>query len=162
IYGERGSDTLDGGGGDDRIHGERGSDKIEGGDGADIVEGEQGNDTVDGGAGDHDTVMGNQGDDSLDGGAGNEDVIFGGTGNDHIAGGPGERAIADYQGVGGGVTINLASQSVSGAENEQLAGIEDAIGGSGDDTIVGSAAANRMDGGPGDDHLEASGPGDAA
>jgi Ca2+-binding RTX toxin-like protein len=162
IDGERGSDTLDGGGGDDKIHGDRGSDQIEGGDGSDLVEGEQGNDDVNGGAGDHDIVMGNQGDDSLNGGAGNEDVIFGGTGNDHIDGGPGEHDIADYQGVGGGVTINLASQSVGGAENEQLAGIEDAIGGSGSDTIIGSPEANRMDGGPGDDHLEASGPGDAA
>jgi Ca2+-binding RTX toxin-like protein len=162
IYGERGSDKLDGGGGDDRVYGGRGSDDLEGGSGSDLVEGEQGNDTVDGGAGDHDVVEGNQGDDRLDGGAGNEDVIFGGTGNDKIDGGPGEHDIADYQGVGGAVTINLANQTVGGAENERLSGIEDAIGGSGNDTIIGSAEANRLDGGPGNDHLEASGPGDAA
>ncbi|MBS1893596.1 MAG: hypothetical protein JST59_20030 [Actinobacteria bacterium] len=162
IFGERGSDTLDGGGGNDRIYGERGSDDIEGGPGSDLVEGEQGNDTVNGGAGDHDIVKGNQGDDTLDGGAGNEDVIFGGTGNDKIDGGPGEHDIADYQGVGGGVTINLADGTVTGAEGEHLSGIEDAIGGSGNDTIIGSSEANRMDGGPGSDHLEAAGPGDAA
>jgi Ca2+-binding RTX toxin-like protein len=162
IYGERGSDTLDGGGGNDKIYGERGSDEIEGGDGSDLVEGEQGNDTVDGGAGDHDVVKGNQGDDTLDGGAGNEDVIFGGTGNDQIDGGPGEHDIADYQGVGGGVNIDLADGSVTGAEGEHLAGIEDAIGGSGNDTIIGSSEPNRMDGGPGNDHLEAAGSGDAA
>ncbi|MGH2939618.1 MAG: calcium-binding protein [Solirubrobacterales bacterium] len=162
IYGERGSDTLDGGGGNDKIYGERGSDKIEGGDGSDLVEGEQGNDEVNGGAGDHDIVKGNQGDDTLDGGAGNEDVIFGGTGNDHIDGGPGEHDIADYQGVGGGVNVDLASGNVGGAENEHLTGIEDAIGGSGNDTIIGSSEPNRMDGGPGNDHLEAAGSGDAA
>jgi Ca2+-binding RTX toxin-like protein len=162
IYGERGSDKLDGGGGNDKIYGSRGSDEIEGGDGSDLVEGEQGNDNVEGGAGDGDVVKGNQGDDSLDGGAGNEDVIFGGTGNDHIDGGPGEHDIADYQGTGGGVTVNLASQSVSGAENEQLSGIEDAIGGSGSDTLMGSPEANRLDGGPGNDHLEAAGGGDDA
>lgn len=162
IYGERGSDTLDGGGGEDRIYGSRGSDKIEGGPGSDLVEGEQGNDTVHGGSGDRDFVQGNQGDDSLDGGAGNEDVIAGGTGNDHIDGGPGEHDIADYQGIGGGVTIDLADQSVTGAEGEHLSGIEDAIGGSGNDTIVGSADPNRLDGGPGSDHLVASGGGDAA
>jgi len=162
IYGERGSDKLGGGAGDDRIFGSRGSDQIEGGPGSDLVEGEQGNDTVDGGAGDHDTVQGNQGDDTVDGGAGNEDVVSGGTGNDHIDGGPGEHDIADYQGIGGGVTVDLAAQSVTGAEGERLAGIEDAIGGSGNDTIIGSAEPNRMDGGPGNDHLEASGPGDAA
>jgi Ca2+-binding RTX toxin-like protein len=162
IEGERGSDTLDGGGGNDKILGGRGSDKIEGGDGTDTVEGEQGNDTVDGGAGNGDVVEGNQGDDTLHGGAGNEDVIIGSTGNDHIDGGPGENDIADYAGTGGGVTINLGSQSVSGAENEHLEGIEDAIGGSGSDTLVGSAEANRLDGGPGNDHLEATGGGDDA
>ncbi|HEY5333058.1 MAG TPA: hypothetical protein VIJ21_05865, partial [Solirubrobacterales bacterium] len=40
--------------------------------------------------------------------------------------------------------------------------IEDAIGGSGNDTLIGSPEANRLDGGPGNDHLEASGGGDAA
>jgi Ca2+-binding RTX toxin-like protein len=160
IYGERGSDTLDGGGGNDRIFGSRGSDQIEGGEGSDVVEGEQGNDNVDGGGGDDDLVEGNQGDDTLDGGAGNEDVIVGGTGNDKIDGGPGEHDIADYAGVGGAVTINLQSQSVSGAENEQLSGIEDAIGGSGNDTLIG-ATGSRLDGGPGSDHLEG-GSGDEA
>jgi Ca2+-binding RTX toxin-like protein len=162
IYGERGSDKLDGGGGDDKVYGGRGSDHVEGGAGSDLVEGEQGNDHVDGGAGDHDIVQGNQGDDTLDGGAGNEDVIFGGTGNDHVGGGPGEHDIADYQGGGGAVTIDLASQTVTGAEHEHLSDIEDAIGGSGADTIIGSSAANRLDGGPGNDHLEASGAGDEA
>src|ERR1700761_9400090 len=162
IYGERCSDKLDGGGGNDRIYGERGSDEIEGGPGSDLVEGEQGNDDVNGGEGDHDIVKGNQGDDTLNGGAGNEDVIFGGTGNDQIDGGPGEHDIADYQGVGGAVTIDLETQTVTGAENEHLSEIEDAIGGSGDDTLIGSSEANRLDGGPGDDHLEATGGGDAA
>jgi len=163
IYGERGSDTLDGGAGNDKVYGGRGSDEVEGGPGSDLVEGEQGNDTVNGGAGDGDVVQGNQGDDTLDGGAGNDDVIFGGTGNDKINGGPGEHDIADYQGIGGGVTINLADQTVTGAEGEHLEGIEDAIGGSGNDTIIGSPeTANRLDGGPGNDHLEAAGTGDAA
>jgi Ca2+-binding RTX toxin-like protein len=162
IEGERGSDTLDGGAGNDKILGGRGSDHIEGGEGSDVVEGEQGNDEVNGGAGDHDLVEGNQGDDTLEGGAGNEDVIIGSTGNDKIGGGPGEHDIADYAGTGGGVTIDLATQTVSGAENEHMSGIEDAIGGSGSDTLMGSPEANRLDGGPGNDHLEATGGGDAA
>jgi Ca2+-binding RTX toxin-like protein len=162
IEGERGSDKLDGGPGDDRVMGGRGSDTIEGGDGSDVVEGEQGNDNVNGGAGDKDLVEGNQGDDTLEGGAGNEDVIIGSTGNDQIDGGPGEHDIADYAGTGGGVNINLASQTVTGAEGEHLTGIEDAIGGSGNDTLIGSSESNRLDGGPGSDHLEAAGGGDAA
>jgi Ca2+-binding RTX toxin-like protein len=163
IYGERGSDALDGGEGNDKIYGGRGSDKIEGGGGTDLVEGEQGNDEVNGGEGDGDTVEGNQGDDTLDGGGGNEDVIIGSTGNDKINGGPGEHDIADYQGTGGAVTIDLQTQTVSGAENEHLEGIEDAIGGSGADTLIGSSASpSRLDGGPGNDHLEAGGSGDEA
>lgn len=161
IYGERGSDTLDGGAGNDKIYGGRGSDQIEGGEGTDVVEGEQGNDTVNGGAGNNDLVEGNQGDDTLDGGAGNEDVIIGGTGNDKIDGGPGEHDIADYAGAGGAVTINLQTQTVTGAEGEHLTGIEDAIGGSGNDTLIGTTNS-RLDGGPGNDHLEAGGSGDAA
>ena len=89
-------------------------------------------------------------------------MIFGGTGNDKIDGGPGEHDIADYQGVGGGVNVDLASGNVSGAENEHLTGIEDAIGGSGNDTLIGSSEPNRLDGGPGSDRLEASGSGDDA
>lgn len=163
IYGERGSDHLYGGPGNDKIYGGRGSDFIEGGEGSDLLEGEQGNDTVEGGPGNHDIVEGNQGDDTLNGGPGNEDVIIGGTGNDKINGGPGEHDIADYAGVGGAVTINLQTQTVTGAENEHLEGIEDAIGGSGNDTLIGSTeTANRLDGGPGNDKIIAAGPGDEA
>ena len=161
IYGERGGDTLNGGAGDDRIFGSRGSDHLEGGPGSDLVEGEQGNDHVDGGAGDHDVVEGNQGDDTIDGGPGNEDVMIGGPGHDRIDGGPGEHDIADYAGTGGTVTIDLQAQTVRGAEDENLSGIEDALGGSGNDTLIGSGAANRLDGGPGNDHLEAAGAGSA-
>jgi Ca2+-binding RTX toxin-like protein len=163
IYGGRGDDTIDGEGGDDSVHGERGSDMLEGGDGTDRVYGDSGNDHVDGGAGDHDLVEGDQGDDSLDGGPGDFDLLVGGPGNDGIDGGPGEHDIASYAGTGGAVTIDLASGTVGGAEGEHLSGIEDALGGSGDDTLIGDpASANRLDGGPGNDRIEAAGPGDEA
>ena len=163
IYGGRGSDDLLGEGGEDTIHGERGSDTIDGGEGSDRLFGDSGNDHVDGGAGDKDLVEGDQGDDTLSGGAGDEDVIVGGPGNDHIDGGPGEHDVADYSNAAGAVTINLATQTVSGAENEHLSGIEDAIGGSGDDTLIGDPnTPNRLDGGGGDDKLVAAGPGDEA
>jgi Ca2+-binding RTX toxin-like protein len=163
IYGGRGSDTIDGEGGDDTIHGERGSDTIDGGEGSDRLFGDSGNDHVDGGAGDKDLVEGDQGDDTLSGGAGDEDVIVGGPGNDHIDGGPGEHDVADYSNAAGPVTINLATQTVTGAEGEHLSGIEDAIGGSGDDTLIGDPGTpNRLDGGAGDDKLVAAGPGDEA
>ncbi len=163
IFGGRGNDTVFGEEGDDTIHGERGSDDLDGGGGEDRVIGENGNDQLGGGAGERDQVSGGPGDDSLNGGDGDFDVLVGGPGNDAIDGGPGAHDIASYAGTGGPVTINLGAGTVSGAEGEHLSGIEDAIGGSGDDTLTGDgASANRLDGGPGDDDLDAAGPGDEA
>jgi Ca2+-binding RTX toxin-like protein len=163
VHSGRGDDTVLGEAGNDSIYGERGSDDLDGGGGEDRVLGEAGNDTLNGGPGDHDQVEGGPGDDSLSGGAGDFDVLTGGPGNDSIDGGPGAHDIASYAGTGGAVTINLETGTVTGAENEHLTGIEDAIGGSGDDTLIGSTATpNRLDGGPGDDRLLAAGPEDEA
>ncbi len=163
IYGGRGDDTIFGEEGEDTLYGERGSDHLDGGPGQDRLYGESGDDTLEGGPGDHDWLNGGPGDDSLNGGPGDFDLLIGGPGNDSIDGGPGEHDIASYAGTGGAVTINLETQTVSGAESEHLSGIEDAIGGSGNDTLIGaSGRANRLDGGPGNDHLIAAGPGDEA
>src|SRR6185312_7373418 len=151
IRGGKAPDVIVAGPGDNTIHGEGGNDLICGGEGNDTIDGERG----------VDTIYGEGGDDTLDGGAGNEDVIVGSTGNDQINGGPGEHDIADYAGTGGAVTVDIPAQTVSGAENEHLEGIEDAIGGSGGDTLIG-AGDSRLDGGPGNDHLEAGGSGDDA
>jgi Ca2+-binding RTX toxin-like protein len=163
IYGGRGNDALFGEGGNDTLFGERGSDDLDGGAGEDRLFGATGNDELNGGPGDHDQLFGGPGDDSLAGGEGDFDVLEGGSGNDSIDGGPGAHDIASYAGTGGAVTIDLGVGTVSGAESEHLTGIEDAIGGSGDDTLVGSnASPNRLDGGPGDDHLIGAGPADEA
>jgi Ca2+-binding RTX toxin-like protein len=163
IYGGRGDDTLFGEGGNDTLNGERGSDELNGGTGEDRLLGATGNDELSGGPGNHDQLFAGPGDDSLSGGEGDFDVLIGGPGNDSIDGGPGAHDIASYAGTGGAVTINLEAGTVSGAESEQLTGIEDAIGGSGNDTLVGSTASpNRLDGGPGNDHLVAAGSADEA
>jgi Ca2+-binding RTX toxin-like protein len=163
IYGGRGNDALFGEGGNDTLYGERGSDDLDGGAGEDQLFGATGNDELNGGPGNHDTLFSGPGDDSLSGGEGDFDVLNGGPGNDSIDGGPGAHDIASYTGTGGAVTINLEAGTVTGAEGEQLSGIEDAIGGSGNDTLIGAAGtANRLDGGPGSDHLVAAGPGDEA
>jgi Ca2+-binding RTX toxin-like protein len=163
LYGGRGNDTLFGEGGNDTLYGERGSDDLDGGAGEDRLFGATGNDELDGGPGDHDQLVGGPGDDSLAGGEGDFDVLTGGPGNDSIDGGAGAHDIASYAGTGGAVSIDLEAGAVSGAESEHLSGIEDAIGGSGDDTLTGSTASpNRLDGGPGNDHLVASGSADEA
>lgn len=162
IYGERGNDTVLGEEGDDTIYGERGSDDLDGGAGTDELFGETGNDTIAGGPGDGDLVDEGPGDGSVSGGPGDFDVVFGGVGNDRIDGGPGAHDIASYKGVGGPVSVDLGSGVVSGAEQERLNGIEDVLGGSGNDALTGSAAPNRLDGGPGEDRLSAAGDGDQA
>jgi Ca2+-binding RTX toxin-like protein len=163
IRGGRGDDRLFGEGGNDMLDGERGSDALEGGPGEDRLHGDTGNDQLDGGPGNHDQLFGESGDDSLDGGEGDFDVLTGGPGNDTLDGGPGVHDIASYAGTGGSVSIDLGAGTVSGAESEHLEGIEDAIGGSGDDALLGSAdTPNRLDGGPGNDNLDAAGPGDEA
>jgi len=163
IHGGRGDDTVYGQGGDDTVYGERGSDDLHGDAGEDAIFGESGNDRLEGGGGEHDRVNGGPGDDSLDGGAGDFDLLTGGPGNDKIDGGPGAHDIASYAGTGGAVTIDLQAQTVNGAEGERLHGIEDAVGGSGADTLIGDpATANRLDGGPGADRLVGAGPNDEA
>ena len=162
-FGGRGNDTIYGQGGDDTILGGRGSDDLFGGGGTDRLTGETGNDEIDGGPGDGDHLDGGAGDDTLDGGPGDGDTVFGGVGNDRIDGGPGAHDIASYKGVGGPISADLGSGAVSGAEGERLRGIEDVLGGSGDDTLSGDAAsANRLDGGPGEDRLIAVGADDRA
>lgn len=162
IIGFRGSDQIYGGGGDDTLNGGRGSDPLYGGPGDDRLFGDSGNDTLDGGGG-RDYVDGGLGDEQLtSGGPGDFDIVIGGAGVDRIDGGPGEHDIASYTGSSAPLTVDLRSETMTGAETERLTGIEDVLGGSGNDSLVGDPASNRLDGGPGDDQLQAMGDGDAA
>lgn len=154
IEGGRGKDTIDGKKDADLVHGGRGSDEVDGGAGRDRVRGDSGNDTVRGGPGPRDSVEGGLGDDEVGGGQGSFDLVAGGIGRDRISGGPGQHDIASYRSVGGPISVDLASGVVSGAEEERLVGIEDVMGGAGDDLLATSeATANRLEGGPGDDRL---------
>jgi Ca2+-binding RTX toxin-like protein len=154
IYGKRGNDTIDGKRGNDAVHGGRGSDEVGGGSDRDLVRGDSGNDVVRGGPGNRDEVDGGLGDDDVAGGRGTLDTVLGGVGRDRIDGGPGSHDIASYRGAGGPIAVDLGSGTVAGAEEERLVGVEDVLGGSGEDTLTGSAStANRLDGGPGDDRL---------
>jgi Ca2+-binding RTX toxin-like protein len=127
IFGGRGKDTIDGKKDADLVHGGRGSDEVDGGAGRDHVLGDAGNDAVRGGPGDRDEVDGGLGDDDLEGGGGKFDVVIGGIGKDRIDGGSGAHDIASYINAGGPVTVDLLSGTVSGAEQEQLTGVEDVL-----------------------------------
>lgn len=124
IEGGEGRDLLDGGAGRDYLEGGLGNDTVTGGAGNDVLYGGQGNDVMDGGKGD-DYVEGGKGDDTLWGGQGN-DTVSGGRGDDRIAGDDGNDVL--YTGEG----------------NDR------AWGGEGDDTTY-AGAADKVDGGPGND-----------
>jgi Ca2+-binding RTX toxin-like protein len=138
--------------------------------------GTNGPDVLTGGAG-NDVLCGLGGDDQLIGGAGS-DILSGGQGNDtlkenepepvircrppfctpaledELDGGPGSDT-ADYGASTGGVTINLASGTASAgaATFDRLSDIEDAVGGPGNDLLIGSDDANRLAGAGGNDTL---------
>jgi Ca2+-binding RTX toxin-like protein len=110
-----------------------------------------------------DDVEGGLGDDDVDGGRGGLDTVAGGIGRDRIDGGPGAHDIASYRSAGGPIEVDLTNGRVSGAEAEWLVGVEDVVGGSGDDLMATSGAtANRVEGGPGDDRLLSTYPDDEA
>ena len=143
IDGGRGKDTLNGKAGADLVLGGRGSDDVRGGAGRDRVRGESGNDTVRGGAGARDDVDGGMGDDTVTGGSGGFDDLAGGVGRDRIDGGAGAHDTASYRTAGGPIEVELDHGRVRGAENERLTGIENVIGGPGNDGCFGESVAAR-------------------
>jgi Ca2+-binding RTX toxin-like protein len=149
IDGGRGKDTIDGKSGNDLIAGGRGSDDLRGGPGRDRVHGDSGNDSVRGGDGARDDIEGDMGDDTVNGGRGNSDALAGGIGRDRIDGGPGAHDTASYRSAGGPVEVEFGHGRVSGAENEQLRGIENVLGGPGNDGCFESFLAVRWCGSTG-------------
>ena len=100
---------------------------------------------------------------SVSGGGGGFDIVVGNSGIDRIDGGGGGHDIANYATASQALQHRPRRGTVPAATcSERLRGIEDAIGGTGNDTMQGSGAENRLDGGPGDDNLRAAGRGDAA
>jgi Ca2+-binding RTX toxin-like protein len=165
INGQRGGDILHGDGGSDQVFGDRENDKVFGDESdGDLVDGGLGDDDVDAGAGNQDTATGGLGIDNVDGGPGDRDTVRGDIGTDKIDGGPGSQDIVSFIAatpLGGGTTgvnVNLATGVASGDGNDTITGVEDAIGSAYADTITGNSAANRLDGGPGDDVINGGGP----
>ncbi len=152
IVGTPGDDELLGTAGDDIILAGLGDDVVAAGAGDDVVEGGEGDDVLDGEDG-NDVLKGGEGDDELTGGAG-DDVLNGGEGDDVLDGGEGTDT-ADYSGDSAGVVVNLADGEAEGddAGFDELSGIENVIGGSGDDELTGDDADNRLNGGLGNDVL---------
>jgi Ca2+-binding RTX toxin-like protein len=125
--------------------------------------GGDGNDSLVGSSGSNE-LTGNAGNDTLRGGAGDDVFWATGTtttdGDDSFAG-EGGSDVLDYASRTVGVTVNLASGTgglSSGGETDTIAGdVEVVQGGSGDDSLVGSDAANVLYGAAGNDTLNGAG-----
>lgn len=112
--------------------------------GVEVVVGGSGADNLSGGTG-NETLKGAGGNDTINGDVGT-DQLFGGTGTDTVS----------YAGRGVAVIITLdgvANDGVGGENDNVAPDIENALGGSGGDTITGNTGVNRLDGGPGADTL---------
>jgi Ca2+-binding RTX toxin-like protein len=113
---------------------------ISGGDGDDSIEGGAGNDTIDGGDG-NDTIYDSMGDDSMDGGNGIDTY--------------------DTSTLSADSTIDLLNEVYSGSTwSEQLISFENAIGSSGNNTIVGTDGDNVLDGFGGNNTINGGGGND--
>ena len=103
----------------------------------------------------NDTLIGDDNDNDLDGGAG-DDLLRPKLGGGVNQGGSGGETIGDtvtYSDFATPVTVYFYTDNVTGAVTQTVPGIENAIGGSGNDTLIGDAGANRLEGGAGDDLL---------
>lgn len=131
-------------GGADTLLGRAGNDELFDGDGADRLEGGTGNDLLHGGAGN----------DILIGGTLRNEIDTASYANTRFEGETGEIAAGDF----GAVTVNLSAGRASGAQgNDTLESIENAIGSSADDVLLGDGQDNVLSGGSGNDRLEGSG-----
>lgn len=170
LGGRSGNDTLNGGPGEDLIFGESGNDILNGGGdnddlrggfGDDILNGQNGNDALQGGPG-SDDLFGGNGTDTLNGETGN-DQLYGESGNDVIIGGPGGDLIdggegkdeARYSTSGAGVDVRLdANTAVGGdADGDTLSNIENLLGSTFNDILLGDGGSNVLKGNLGDDVL---------
>lgn len=183
LFGGDGDDALDGGIGNDRLEGGPGWDSYDGGPGTDtltfsVSDGPANVNLQDGsvlssgnfefaqevenvtGSVFGDTLLGDDHDNVLRGNAG-LDLLAGGLGDDVLDGGR-DGAYASWAGEDGGVTADLAAGTATEWDggHDRLVNIVGAIGGDFADTLLGSAAANRLEGGDGNDTLNGRGGAD--
>ena len=112
-----------------------------------------GNDTIYGSTGDN-SIYGNNGDDRLWGHDG-DDLLVGGAGADRLDGGSGNDTV-DYSGNTQAIVAYLIPgvAAIGGdAQGDILVGIENLIGGSGNDRLIGYTGENLLQGGDGNDTL---------
>ena len=172
LRGTSGVNYINGNSGDDTLFGYGGNDTVNGGNGADSLYGDAGSDTLNGGAGD----------DSLRGGAGRDTFVFSsGFGNDTLYDftvgfdsidlsdlnfGTYASLLSNTADVSGDAVITLSGNTITldGVTKSQLQQ-GDFIGltpgaTSGNDTMIGLATADNLDGGDGNDTIYGNGGAD--
>ncbi len=171
VYGERGNDTLRGGEGNDQLFGGIGDDVLAGGSGNDRLAGGFGADAIDGEGGD-DYVRGDGTIDRIRDSGGGTDTLsyatgitpgFGGqvTGFGDFPPPGGERGVRLELGAGGLNGDNGVAPLGGGVDEVEGAGFETVIGTPFADTIVGTAAAQTVYGGGGADVILGEGGADS-
>ena len=150
--GDRVPVLLDGGVGNDRISAGSGSEPVlAGGPGADVLTGGDGNDVIFGESG---YDQGPAGNDQIDG-RGGDDRIEGGLGSDVMVGGAGRDTVSYLEfGFASGVplratpvrvTLDAMANDGAPGENDRVAGdVENVLGGSGADQLVGNEGDNSL------------------
>ncbi|HEX2391931.1 MAG TPA: calcium-binding protein [Solirubrobacterales bacterium] len=173
VYGQRGNDTLRGGEGSDRLYGGIGDDLLQGGPGDDLLAGGFGADSIDGAEG-NDYVRGDSTIDRIfDGGGGFDTLSYGGgvtpgfgagiaTGAANFPGGAeGERGVFLDLSSGGENGNDGIAALGGGVDEVQPGAFERIVGTPYSDFIVGSAAPESIDGGGGADVIHGEGGDDA-
>ena len=152
------------------FRGGAGADSANAGAEIDALFGGDGNDTFTAGVGD-DLLEGGAGDDILNGGKGNDTYRFGDAATAEIdtvkeIASEGTADTLDFGEVSTAVTVKLTrdnplvthfNRTVKTAAAGQAAFFENAIGGDGNDILIGNAAANSLIGGAGDDVISGAG-----
>jgi Ca2+-binding RTX toxin-like protein len=146
LYGNAGDDVLVGGGAGDQLRGGKDDDTIQGGDGADLLIGGPGNDVESGDGGADRFEQGA----AIDG----DDALFGGDGRDTVSYALRTDPMQVY-------LDDVANDGCLWGETDAIASdVENAIGGAGDDTLLGSDGDNFLDGGAGEDEIDGAGGND--
>jgi hypothetical protein len=125
----------------------------DGGPGNDFLEGREGSDVLDGGGG-RDTLRGGPDSDTLMDGDRDGATGDAGPGPDVLDGGDGSDTVS-YAGRTNAVTVVAGTDGPGGeaGENDRIAAVESAIGGAGNDRLVGDGGENTLTGGRGEDVL---------
>lgn len=158
IIGSTGTNQFFGGSGGDRITGSLGPDYIRGGSGADTLFGDEGDDFLYGEGG-NDKLTGGRHGDVLSGGKGVDSVDFSANSEDIVVSLDGvkndvhERQSAGFPGDGTCSCDTSRLYDVTYSDNV-LDDIENVVGGSGDDRLIGSRHINRLIGSAGNDTLD--------